>query len=84
MEEYSTNFIVQTKRGMESEPHHFRALRTSPPYLCSASSLTESPAASVQHETVTVKSLSRVRLYATPWTVAHQALLSMELFRQEF
>ena len=43
MGEYSTNFIVHPKWGMEPEPHHFRALRTSPPYLCSASSLTESP-----------------------------------------
>ena len=29
-------------------------------------------------------SLSRVRLFATPWTVAHQALLSMGLSRQEY
>ena len=28
--------------------------------------------------------LSRVRLFATPWTVAHQALLSMEFLRQEY
>ena len=28
-------------------------------------------------------SLSRVRLLATPWTVAHQALLSMGFSRQE-
>ena len=27
--------------------------------------------------------LSRVRLSATPWTVAHQAPLSMEFYRQE-
>ena len=31
-----------------------------------------------------VKSLSRVRLFATPWTVAHQAPLSIEFFRQEY
>ena len=30
-----------------------------------------------------VKSLSRVRLFATPWTVAYQAPLSMGFFRQE-
>ena len=30
-----------------------------------------------------VESLSCVRLFATPWTVAHQAPLSMEFFRQE-
>ena len=30
------------------------------------------------------KSLSRVRLFATPWTAAHQAPLSMGLSRQEY
>ena len=30
------------------------------------------------------KSLSLVQLFATPWTIAHQALLSMEFFRQEY
>ena len=30
-----------------------------------------------------VKSLSRVRLFATPWTVAYQAPLSTEFSRQE-
>ena len=30
------------------------------------------------------KSLSRVRLFATPWTAAHQAPLSMGLCRQEY
>ena len=29
-------------------------------------------------------SLSRVRLFVTPWTVAHQAPLSMEFYRQGF
>ena len=33
---------------------------------------------------VKVKSLSRVRLLATPWTAAHQAPLSMRVSRQEF
>ena len=33
---------------------------------------------------VKVKSLSHVRLLATPWTVAYQAPLSMELSRQEY
>ena len=28
--------------------------------------------------------LSHVRLFANPWTVAHQAPLSMEFFRQEY
>ena len=31
-----------------------------------------------------VNSLSRVRLFATPWTVAHQAPSSMEFSRQEY
>ena len=31
-----------------------------------------------------VKSLSRVRLYTTPWTAAHQAPLSMGFSRQEY
>ena len=33
---------------------------------------------------VKVKSLSRVRLLATPWTVAHQVPLSMGFPRQEY
>ena len=30
------------------------------------------------------QSLSRVRLFATPWTIAHQAPLSMGIPRQEY
>ena len=33
---------------------------------------------------VKVKSLTRVRFFATPWTVAHQAPLSMGFSRQEY
>ena len=33
---------------------------------------------------VKVKSLIRVRLFATPWSVAHQAHLSMGSSRQEY
>ena len=33
---------------------------------------------------VKVKSLSHVRLFATPWTVAHQAPLSMRFSRQKY
>ena len=33
---------------------------------------------------VKVKSLSRVRLFATPWTVAHQPPPSMGFSRQEY
>ena len=31
-----------------------------------------------------VKSLSRVQLFATPWTAAYQVPLSMGFFRQEY
>ena len=31
-----------------------------------------------------MKSLSRVRLFATPWSVAHQAPPSMEFSRQQY
>ena len=31
-----------------------------------------------------VKSLSRVQLFATPWTIAYQAPLSMGFSRQEY
>ena len=33
---------------------------------------------------VNVKSLSRVQLFVTPWTVAYQAPLSMEFSRQQY
>ena len=33
---------------------------------------------------VKVKSLSRVRFFATPWTVAYQAPPSVGFFRQEY
>ena len=33
---------------------------------------------------VKVKSLSRVRLFVTPWTVTHQVPQSMEFSRQEY
>ena len=36
----------------------------------------------VQH--IVVQSLNRVRLFGTPWTVAHQAPLSMRFSRQEY
>ena len=35
-------------------------------------------------ELSSVKSLSRVRLFATPWTVAHEAALPMRFPRQEY
>ena len=36
------------------------------------------------HACEEVKSLSRVQLFVTPWTVAHQALPSMGFSRQEY
>ena len=33
---------------------------------------------------VAVQLLGHVQLFATPWTVAHQAPLSMGFFRQEY
>ena len=36
------------------------------------------------HEKLKIKSLSCVRLFATPWTVAHQAPLSLGFSRQEY
>ena len=38
----------------------------------------------LSHQGSEVKSLSHVRLFATPWTVAHQAPLSMGFYRQEY
>ena len=40
--------------------------------------------ASILVKKVKVKSLSRVRLFATPWTVAYQASPSMGFSRQEY
>ena len=36
------------------------------------------------HKERKVKSLSRVRLFATPWTITYQACLSMGFSRQEY
>ena len=38
----------------------------------------------LSHHVVAVKSLSRVRLFETPWTVAYQAPLSMGFSRQQY
>ena len=42
------------------------------------------PSATSESEKVKVKSFSRVRLFVTPWTVAHQAPPSMRFSRQEY
>ena len=39
---------------------------------------------SFQQRKVKVKSLSHVQVFGTPWTVAYQALQSMEFSRQEY
>ena len=44
----------------------------------------EEPQGSLCLNTHTQKSLSRVRLFATPWIVAHQAPRSMEFSRHEY
>ena len=65
--------------------------------LCdSAASMSSRPTADVSPSTCTsgldsepaesenVSCFSRVRIFVTPWTVAHQALLSVEFSRQEY
>ena len=42
------------------------------------------PFTGLQKVKVKVKSLSHVRLFATPWPVAHQAPVSMRFSRQEY
>ena len=37
-----------------------------------------------RYRTLVCKSLSHVRLFGNPWTVAHQAPLSMEFSRKEY
>ena len=38
----------------------------------------------MEQQKVKVKSLGRVRLFATPWTIAYQAPQSLEFSRQEY
>ena len=52
-------------------------------YLLGWSLLWEMDKMFVKHR-VKVKSLSHVRLFATPWTIAHQAPPSMGFPRQEY
>ena len=53
---------------------------------CTADSLccTVESSTTLQSNYSEVKSLSHVWLFATPWTIAHQAPLSMEFSRQEY
>ena len=43
----------------------------------------EAPVHEISKVSESVQSLSHVRLFATPWTVAHQAPLFMDFSRQE-
>ena len=55
-------------------------------FLCSAFFTVQlsHPYMTIQTLKVKLKSLSRVWLFVTPWTVAYQAPLSMGFFRQEY
>ena len=55
--------------GYKSSPQKYAEWKTAPP--------------KVTYRVVKVKLLSRVRLFVTPWTAAHQASLSMGSSRQE-
>ena len=59
-------------------PPNFQAVWNQGPYL-SFSSLYQYPTAGT-----CVFVLSEIQLFATPWTVAHQASLSMEFSRQDY
>ena len=72
-------------KGLQLEPDPPRAARIEPLGRPPALSLVPSPSpASSGGKKVKVKSLSRVRLFATPWTVAYQASPSMGFSRQEY
>ena len=54
--------------------------------LCSAGDVDSVPGLGtrIPHQRKKVKSLSPVRIFVTPWTLGHQASLSMEFSRQEY
>ena len=54
------------------------------PGILQARTLDGLPFPSPMHESGKVKSLSRVRLLATPWIAAYQALPSMGFLSQEY
>ena len=60
---------MEQQTGSKSGKEYIKAVYFHPAYLTY-----------IQSE---VKSLSRVRLFSTPWTVAYQAPLSMGFSRQE-
>ena len=54
-------------------------------YICVLVSTIQKDESAILHTYISeVKSLSRVRLFATPWTVAYQASPSMEFSRKEY
>ena len=70
----------QPQRGLHSSTQRTMALRLRRHVLSMAGQLL----CFSKKERKKVKSLSRVGLFATPWTVAHQAPLSMGFLRQEY
>ena len=73
-------------KGSEHSQYLFWSLSSRGPYPCSEILSWESGdlGSCLSCMSEGVKSLSRVRLFATPWTVAHQALPSMGFSRQEY
>ena len=78
------NFIprkIPSKRKAKHFPRHTKTWRIYWQQNC----ITRNVKEVLQIEgKVKVKLLSRVRLFATPWTAAHQAPLSMGVSRQEY
>ena len=66
------NVLWKRRRGGQSFACSENATASLPPYE-----------SNLKSEKVTVKSLSRVQLFATQWTVAYQSPQSMEFSRQE-
>ena len=71
------SFPTQSRRTLF--PFRVSALGTLPPESCISGMAVPS-----RKERMKVKSLSRVRLFATPWTVAYQASPSRGFSRQEY
>ena len=82
------------QRGWEGSPHLALFLTFLSPSTPAATEFVKKPEdtepsgvsfpADREEQGSEVKSLSRVQLFATPWTVACQAPLSMEFSRQEY
>ena len=75
-----------TASKWQSQIRNFSVCLQSLGFSCSQEALRDS-LFSAYHVTPTFLGtvvLSRVQLFVTPWTVAHQALLSMDFSRQEY